>query len=116
MRSGYSSDVEGEGVPVVPGLGKYDDDVQHGTTKRMARGRARLRPRAVARGDRSCGGGRQAPVEEGGVDLLHEKFPEEVREVHDDTGKNGDQKRAAEAHGGDRNLKNDGGGSADSGE
>ena len=35
---GGGSGIEGEGAPVVPGLGEDDDDVQLGTAKRMARG------------------------------------------------------------------------------
>ena len=49
---GDGPDVDGDGVPVVPADGDVDDGVLHGETKRMARGRGRIRHGAAARGGR----------------------------------------------------------------
>ena len=49
---------------MVPGLDLDDDDVQHGTAMRMARGRARLRPGVAVGGDRRCDGGRHVRVKD----------------------------------------------------
>ena len=81
----------------------------------MARRRARTRPSAVARRDRSCGGERQALVEDGIDDSLPAKIEDDVREVRRDEGMREEPRRGGAAHRGGRISKNNGGGSADSG-
>ena len=82
----------------------------------VARRRARTRPGAVVRRDRSCGGGRQALVEDGIDDSLPAKIEDDVREVRRDEGMREEPRRGGAAHRGGRILKNDGGCIADSGE
>ena len=94
------SGVEGIGTPVVFLLRGCDDDLQLGEAKAMAKGTGRARPGAGTGGDRSCGGRRRAPVEDGNDDTLQEKFANDVREVSSDVGKRErDQEGAAQITG-----------------
>ena len=79
----------------------------------MAKGTGRARPGAGTGGDRSCGGRRRAPVEDGNDDTLQEKFANDVREVRSDVGKRERPRGGGADHRGGRILKHDSGGSAD---
>ena len=110
------SDVDVEDAPVVPGEGKIDDSVRRDEAESMARGHGRWHPGAAAGGDRSCGGGRQAPVEDENVDSLQGKIADDVREVRSVVGKREEEKEG----GGDlfpcRKRPRHGGGWRNSGE
>ena len=76
---------------MVPGLVGGNDDVQRWTAELMAKGRPRFCPGAAAGRDRSGGGGRQAPVEDGDVDGAAQKFVEGVSGVRHSEGRERDQ-------------------------
>ena len=101
----WSSETEdaaagGSGVEVLVALvvlvlRRSDDDLQRGEAKTMAKGMGRLRPGTAARGDRSYGGGRQAPVEDENVDSLQGKIADDVREMRSVVGKRKGEKSGA---------------------
>ena len=72
---------------MVPSDGKVDDGVRHGEAEKLARRCVRVRLGAAVRRDRSSGGGRRAPVIDGFVVWLHEKFDGVVRGMRNGKGR-----------------------------
>ena len=78
-RGGDGSGVHVGGAPVVLALVEGDDEVRYVEAKMMARGCRRFLSGAVRRSGRRSSGRRLAPVVDGFVVWLHEKFNGVVR-------------------------------------